>query len=52
MANVKECIQKSEISDIRKCSSAQQIVDCLTEKGADGHKLLSVLQKGRLDLDF
>ena len=52
VANVKECIQKSEISDIRKCSSAQQLADCLTKKGADGRKLLSVLQKGRLDLDF
>ena len=52
VADVKECIQKSEISDIRKCSSAQQLVDCLTKKGADGCKLLSVLQKGRLDLDF
>ena len=52
VANVKECIQKSEVSDIRKCSSAQQLADCLTKKGADGRKLLSVLQKGRLDLDF
>ena len=52
VANVKECIQKSEVSDIRKCSSAQQLADCLTKKGADGRKLLSVLQKGRLDMDF
>ena len=48
---VKEGIQKSERSDIRKCSSAQQLVDCLTKR-AYGRKLLSVLQKGRLNLDF
>merc|ERR1712154_32187 len=49
VAYVKECIQKSEILDVRKCSSAQHIVYCPTKKGADGRKLLSVLQKGRLD---
>ena len=52
VANVKECLQKADISEIRKVSSAQQLADCLTKKGADGRKLLSVLQKGRLNLDF
>ena len=52
VANVKECIQNYDISEIRKCSSAQQLADCLTKKGADGRKLMSVLQKGRLSLDF
>ena len=36
VANVKECLQKYDITEIRKCSSAQQLADCLTKKGADG----------------
>ena len=52
LAAAKESLQKGEIQEIRICSSAQQLADCLTKKNADGRKLLSVLQSGRLDLQF
>lgn len=52
LAAAKESLQKGEIQEVRLCSSAQQLADCLTKKNADGRKLLSVLQSGRLDLQF
>ena len=52
LAAAKESLQKAEIQEVRVCSSAQQLADCLTKKNADSRKLLSVLQSGRLDLQF
>ena len=52
LAAAKESLQKGEIQEVRKCSSSQQLADCLTKKNADGRKLLSVLQSGRLNLQF
>jgi hypothetical protein len=52
LAGAKESLQKGEIQEVRKCSSSQQLADCLTKKNADGRILLSVLQSGRLNLQF
>jgi len=52
IASVKESLQRGEIMEIRLCSSGDMLADCLTKKGADGRKLLAVLQSGTLDLSL
>ena len=48
IAEIKECISKGDITEVRRCTTKQQLADCLTKKGADGRKLLAVLQSGIL----
>ena len=52
IAGIKQSLQREEVKDVRLCSSAEQLADCLTKKGVDGRKLLSVLQRGSLDLQM
>jgi hypothetical protein len=49
IAEIKECLS-TELLEIKRCSSSEQLADCLTKKGADGKKLLSVLQTGVLPM--
>jgi hypothetical protein len=50
IAEIKECINKGDITEVRRCSTTEQLADCLTKKGSDGRKLLSVLQTGILPM--
>ena len=52
IAAIKECLLRKDVSEVRLCPSAEQLADCLTKKGADGRKLLSVLQQGSISLQM
>jgi hypothetical protein len=52
IAVMKQCIERKDINQVKKVSSSQQLADCLTKRGVDGNKLLTILQQGRLDLDL
>jgi len=51
IAGMKQCLERKDIDQVKRVPSSQQLADCLTKRGVDGHKILSVLQKGRLRLD-
>ena len=52
IAMMKENLSRREVHQVRLCSSADQLADCLTKKGVDGRKLLAILQQGQLKLSF
>lgn len=52
IASVKECLQRGEVMEVRLCSTTEMLADCLTKKGADGRKLLAVLQSGTLEFSL
>ncbi len=50
VAAIKESLEKEDVSEIRLCSTHDQLADCLTKKGVNPGKILSVLQTGKLHL--
>ena len=46
IANIRQSIFNGEVRDIVWCDSRQQLADCLTKRGANGMKLMKVLQSG------
>ena len=50
VAIMKEYMEKKNIQRVFRCASSEQLADCLTKKGADGRKLVSVLQQGKINL--
>ena len=52
IAALKENIEQGIVQDVRFTPSGDQLADVLTKKGVNGSKLLSVLQTGKLVLNF
>ena len=48
VAAIRESIEKEDVTEVRLCSTHDQLADCLTKKGVNPNKILSVLQTGRM----
>jgi len=52
ISNIKDMLSTGQIKEIKWAESEKQLADCLTKKGASPYHMMSVLEKGQLQLDW
>lgn len=50
-AMIRQMIDKKEIASVAHCPGKDQLADCLTKRGADGSKLLDIINSGQVHRD-